>query len=264
MWFDGQAKQFDEWAGLEPSMGHAVVQAVLERTGAIADDLILDVGPGTGTIGVHFATVWCRYLGLDRSRPMLEVFRQKLGRCPGHMLLLVADGDRPWPIGDASVAGVFASRVVHHLHARHFTQEVFRVCRRGGCLLLGRVSRAADALPSRLQRQKGALLAEHGVRSRAGGQAVRQVIEACAARGAAVLEPVAAGRWKRTASARQLLRAWDAKPHFNSSAGAQALSADARRAVVRTLTDWAGSEFGDLDCPQEFAEEYTLEGVVLP
>jgi ubiquinone/menaquinone biosynthesis C-methylase UbiE len=264
MWFDGQAKQFDEWAGLDPAMGRAVVRAVLEQTGASADDLILDVGPGTGAIGLYFAAAACRYLGLDRSRHMLEVFRHKLTPCPGHLLLLVADGDRPWPIGDGSAAGVFASRVVHHLQARHFVQEVFRVCRRGGCLLLGRVSREADALPTRLQRQKRALLAEHGVRSRAGGQAVRQVIEACAARGATVLEPLSAARWTRTVSPRQVISAWDAKPQFESSAGGAGLTADARTAVVTTLTDWAVREFGGLDRPEQFVEEYTLERVRLP
>src|SRR5262245_27498120 len=169
MWFDGQAEQFDDRAGLEPSMGRAVAQAVLERSGAGADDLVLDIGPGTGALGLHFAALPCRYLDLDRSARMLEVFRRKLGPSPA-LPVLLADGDRPWPIRDRAAAVVFASRVVHHLQARHFVREVFRACRPGGCLLLGRVTREPDSLPSRLQRQKRALLAEHGLRTRGGGE----------------------------------------------------------------------------------------------
>ncbi len=264
MWFDGQANQFDDWAGLEPSTGRAVAQAVLEQSGAAADDLVLDMGPGTGAIGFHFAALPCRYLGLERSRRMLDVFRQKLGPCPPHLLLVLADGDRPWPIRDGSAAVVFASRVVHHLQARHFVQQVFRVCRPGGCLLLGRVMREADGLPSRLQRQKRALLSEQGQITRGGGQAARRVLDECTARGATDAGPVTAARWTRTATARQFLTAWEEKPRLDNSAGGEDLSAEGRAAIVKALTDWATSEFGDLDRPQEFVEEYTLLGVRLP
>ena len=264
MWFDGRAEQFDDWAGLEPSAGQAVAQAVLEQSGAAAGDLVLDIGPGTGAIGVHFAGQRCRYLGLERSRRMLEVFRQKLGPCPPHLLLVLADGDRLWPVGDGTSAVVFASRVVHHLQAGHFVGEVFRVNRPGGCLLLGRVTREPDSLPSRLQRQKRTLLAEHGRHTRGGGQAVRRVLDECTARGATNVGPVTAARWTRIATARQFLAAWQEKPGLDSGTGSEALSAEARDAVVKALADWAANELGDLDRPQEFAEDYTLEGVRLP
>src|SRR5262245_33066409 len=113
MWFDGQAEQFDDSAGLEPAVGRRVAQAILELSGATGDDVILDIGTGTGAVGWHFAGLPNRYLGLDLSRPMLEIFRRKLGQLPPHMLLVQADGDRTWPIGARTVAVVFASRVVH-------------------------------------------------------------------------------------------------------------------------------------------------------
>jgi SAM-dependent methyltransferase len=264
MWFDGQAEQFDDWAGLEPSAGRAVAQAVLDQGGAAADDLVLDVGPGTGAIGCHFSALPCRYLGLERSWRMLDVFRQKLAPCPSCLLFVLADADRPWPVGDGAAAAVFASRVVHHLDARHFVRQVFRVCRPGGYLLLGRVARQPDSLPSRLQRQKRTLLSEQGRRTRGGGQAARRVLDECTARGATGVGPVTAARWARTATARQFLTAWQEKPGMDSGAGGEELSAEGRAAVVKTLTDWAASEFGDLDRPHAFAEEYTLEGVRLP
>ena len=179
MWFDGQAEQFDDCAGLDPPAGRAIARAVVGLSGCAAGDVLLDVGTGTGAVGVYFADLPLRYLGLDRSRPMLEVFRRKLGAAPPHLLLVQADSDRQWPVRDGAVAVVFASRVVHQLDAEHFLREVRRVGRRGGLLLLGRVERPPDSLPSQLQRRKRDLLAEHGVRTRPGRKAVRQMVERC-------------------------------------------------------------------------------------
>ena len=54
-----------------------------------------------------------------------------------------------------------------------------------------------------------------GVHARAGGQAVRQVVDLCRDRGATELGPTVADRWTRAATPRQLLSAWEA----NGAAG---------------------------------------------
>ncbi len=264
MWFDGQAEQFDDVAGLPPDAGRRIAQVIWELGGCTATDAILDVGAGTGVIGLHLATRSSRYLGLDQSVRMLEVFRQKLDPWPQHLLLVQADSDRPWPIGDRALAVVFASRVVHHLVLPHFVTEVQRVCRPGGCLLLGRVVRAADSLPSRLQRRKRALLAEHGIGARMGGQAIQQIVTICGAQGATALSPAIAAQWTRTMTARQLLMAWRGKPRLNSSAAGNNLSSELRDGLLNALNIWALQEFGDLDRPEEFVEEYVLQAVRLP
>lgn len=264
MWFDGQAREFDDHAGLEPLAGQAIVRSVLQRAGIVSDDIILDVGAGTGALGVHFAAQGCRYVGLDFSRRMLDVFQQKLASCPDHAMLLQGDVERPWSIRDGTVALVFASRVVHHLNVGHFVDEAFRVCRPGGYLLLGRVRRRPDSLPSRLQGKKRALLAEHSLGAPAVGQAVRQVVDECAARGATVLNEIPAAQWTRTVTPRQLLTAWEGKPRLESRAGAGTLDGGTRAAVIEALQAWASIEFGNLDRQQEFDEEYALEGVRLP
>jgi SAM-dependent methyltransferase len=201
---------------------------------------------------------------MDLSLPMLEVFRRKAGPLPGNMLLLQADSDRPWPVRDGTLAVVFASRVVHHLSAAHFIREVWRVCQPGGSLLLGRVTRAAESLPSRLQRHKRTLLAEHGLRAGGGGQAVQQLVADCLERGATPLDPARVANWTRTTTARQLLTAWEGKPQLMSRTLGTSLNPEARTAIVTALTDWARQEFGDLDRPEEVEEEYLLQGVRLP
>jgi ubiquinone/menaquinone biosynthesis C-methylase UbiE len=263
MWFDGQAKQFDESAGLDPAVGGRVAQAILDLSGASGDDVILDIGAGTGAIGGHFATLSNRYFGLDLSWQMLEIFQRKLTPPPPNVLLLQTDNDRPWPIGAGTVTVVFASRVVHHLKLQHFIQETQRVCRPGGSLFLGRVTRDADSLPSRLQRYKKALLAEHGFPKTGGEQAVRQVVDACCAMGATALPPAIVARWNRSTTPRQLIAAWESKPHLTSGALSKEMSAEQRTLIVNALTDWVGTDFGDLDRVQEFTQEYTLHGVRL-
>ena len=264
MWFDGQAEQFDDSAGLERGVGRSIALAILELSGFTADDALLDVGAGTGAIGVHFAALSSRYVGLDRSRPMLEIFQRKLTPWPDNMLLVQADSNRRWPICDQALAVVFASRVAHHLQPQHFVREAFRVGRSGGHLLLGQVTRDADSLPSRLQRHKRSLLAEYGVRTRAGWQAIQEITDSCCGGSTRTLPPTIVTHWSRTTTLRRLLASWERKPKLNSSSGGNALDASQRAAVVNTLTTWAQHEFGDLDCPHEFSESYALQAVRLP
>jgi SAM-dependent methyltransferase len=259
MWFDGQAKDFEDSSGFEPAVGRSVAQAVVE--GALGDEVILDIGAGTGTIGRHFAAFPHRYLGQELSRGMLTMFQQSLDPLPRNMLLAEADCDRPWPIADRTVTVVFASRVIHHLNLTHFVEETQRVCRPGGRLLLGRVTRDPESLPSRLQRYKRTLLEEHGLSIGGGEKAVPKVLDACSAMGATALPPATVARWTRSVTPRQLLNAWEGKPQLTSNAAGKGMSADQRAATVNALTGWARAEFGDLDQAHEVAQEYRLQGV---
>ena len=63
--------------------------AIVERAGARADDLVVELGAGTGEIGVHLARLPIRYVGLDGSAAMLEVFRAKAADASPE--LIVAD-----------------------------------------------------------------------------------------------------------------------------------------------------------------------------
>ena len=258
MWFDGQAKEFDESAGLEPGVGRLVAEAIVELSGAAGGDVVLDIGAGTGAIGVHFAALAHPYVALERSRRMLSIFQQKLER---PMLLVEADCDEPWPVAARSVKVVFASRVVHHLNRRHFVEETQRVCGTSGCLLLGKVKRDAESLPNRLKQQKRALLNEQGLSIGSGDESVREVLEAFCAIGATLLPATTVARWTRSTTPREILSAWEGKPQLTSSAVSHGMNAEQRAATVDTLREWTRSEYGDLDQPREFAQEYVLQGV---
>jgi len=261
MWYDGQAREFDESAGLEPGVGRRAAEAIMTLSGATGDDVIVDVGAGTGAIGSHFAASSHRYVGLERSRAMLSVFQRKLEPQPRNLVLIEADCDATWPLGAQSVQVVFASRVIHHLNLRHFVEETQRVCRRGSCVLFGSVRRDAGSLPNRLKQRKRTLLVERGLAIGSGDESVRQVLEACRALGATELPATTVARWTRSATPREILNAWEGKPQLTSSATSREMSAEQRAVTVNTLRDWTRAEYGDLDQPREFTQEYVLRGV---
>jgi ubiquinone/menaquinone biosynthesis C-methylase UbiE len=264
MAFDVQADRFDDYAGLEPAAGLAVARAIIETGCLCPEDVILDIGAGTGAIGRHFAALAIRYLGLDLSRPMLDVFQEKLPAGPGRVYVAQASCNRLWPVGDRAVALVFASRVLHLLEVDHIVPEVVRVCRKTGCLLIGRVERAPGSLSSRLRQQKRKLVAERGLPVEARERCVAQVLDELCQRGAGLIEPRRVAQWSRTRTPRQILSTWAEKPLLSSASRDEQLDSVAREHILRALAQWAQRETGDLDRPESYLEEYIIEGVRLP
>src|SRR5947209_5451722 len=64
--FDAQARSFDARAGLPADAARAVARAVLDLAALGPDDLLVELGAGTGQIGRELAES-VRYVGVDRS-----------------------------------------------------------------------------------------------------------------------------------------------------------------------------------------------------
>lgn len=255
--FDDQAGIYDERAGLDPSVGLAVAAAVVEAAGLHLDERIVEIGAGTGAIGLHLAELAAGYVGLDLSRPMLARFRRKSAEPPA---LLEVDCNQTWPLATAATAVVFASRVVHLLDAAPVVREVLRVCRPGGRFVIGRVNRDEDGIRERLRRQRQALLRQTGVGPRDGAEGTRRFMEQCIAAGGISLGRHTVAAWQGTVSPAEVLAGWAPL----SRMGSVTLDPQRRAAVLDALEAWARLEFGDLDRAQPFGERYTIEVVRLP
>lgn len=257
--FDDQAASFDTTKGLPPAVASRAAAAVVD-VGCRRDPCaVLEIGAGTGEIGLPLAELSDRYVGLDISRPMLEVFQRKVvaragvnGRRPPALVL--ADADHGWPVRSRSVSVVFASRSAHLLAPAHVVAEVLRVCRRGGCFLVGRVERSG--LKSHLRRQREAILRDRGLAPRSGAGRTRALLDAFAANGARPIEKRTVASWTAETTAGKVLAAWEAAPTI----GGLALPADVRTGVLAELRQWATEQLADLDRVDTFAEEYTVEG----
>jgi SAM-dependent methyltransferase len=230
----------------------------MERVNAGADDLVVELGSGTGEIGAHLARLPVRYVGLDSSQAMLDVFRAK--GVLGSSSLIVADCNQSWPLPDGSAAVVFASRVIHLLDPEHITRETVRTSRSAGYLILGRVLRDPDSLKSRLRRRRQELLVEVAITPRQGEEGTRQVIERCLAAGGMSLGRRVVAEWTDATTPAQIIAGWETL----SRMGSVLIDPVTRADILEELRHWGRTEFGDLDRPEAFRERYAIDVVRLP
>jgi ubiquinone/menaquinone biosynthesis C-methylase UbiE len=259
--FDEQAGSFDQRAGLPASVCDAIAKEVVLLAQLGPTDALLEVGAGTGQIGVALCQLPLRYVGFDASAAMLGVFERRCRESGRPASLIHANGNNRWPADDGSIKAVFSSRAIHLLAVEHVVEEVFRVsARNGATLLLGRVQRQKHSLPARFRQEMRALLWQLGYASPEGQQKEREILDACVRRGAAPFEQWLVATWPVQHSAAQVLASWRERSRF---AGLD-VPDDVKENVLSQLTVWAKDAFGSLDAIHSAEEKYVLEGVRLP
>ncbi|MFL6213197.1 MAG: class I SAM-dependent methyltransferase [Blastocatellia bacterium] len=258
--FDCQAASFDQRAGLPVATCRAIARAVIETAQADSDDLIVEVGPGTGSIGQWFDAP-LRYAGMDKSGAMLRQFQAQANRPSPCHLLIRADAGQVWPLADGVARVVFSSRTLHLLDAEHIAAEVFRVAApTGATLIVGRVERERDSLRSRMARAMNDGLRRYGYEGHRGEQRNRLLFEACRRRGGQALEALTVARWKTTATPRQSLDSWRSLKGL----GGVAVAAPIREQILAELERWAEDTFSGLDAAFASEERYTLWPLRIP
>lgn len=256
--FDGQAADFDLRAGLPAAARRRIAAALLELAPA-RSGVILDLGAGTGQIGVHLAGGRSRYLGIDLSGPMLAVFRSKLGAVAG--TLVRADAGRTWPIASGRARLVFLSRAAHLLPPSVLVEETLRVASpEGAVAVFGGVTSEPDSLRVALRKEMRRLLAEHGVEPRRAGAYRRRLTGALAERGGEVLPVETAASWAVVERARDALAAWRAK----SGLAGREVTAEVQESVLCRLEEWIEERYGSLDVARDATERYELAAIRLP
>jgi len=256
--FDEQATRYDARVGLPASVGPAVAAEILACVRLQTDDLVLELGAGTGEIGLHLARLPARYLGIDNSAEMLQQFRDKLG--PDAASLLLADASQSWPLDDQAASVVFASRVIHLLDAEHVARETLRVGRPGGWLLLGSVLRDGDGVKERLRRRRLELLQQAGVGPLRGRERSRRVVAHCRAAGGASMGRRVVAEWSGVTTPAEVIAGWATL----SRMGSVAVDPVRRQEILGELRDWARAELGDLDQPETYQERYAIDCIRLP
>lgn len=249
---------FDGRASLSRDTARAAALAIVDAMALGPGERLLELGPGTGEIGAELLAIAEGYVGIDDSPSMLEQFRARVA--PATPQLFVANADRVWPVDDASVRGVFLSRVVHLLEPKNLLRELARVKHAAGLtLILGRRVRDPDAPAARLRAELHILLEALRYTPRRADRVGARLLDSLVESGAVRLAPSVAARRSLRTSYRIELDAWR---HKGGLAGLT-LPAEVRNLVLDDLERWAEREVGDLEASVDAGEAYAIDGVRL-
>jgi SAM-dependent methyltransferase len=254
--FDAQAPSFETRAGLAAPVRERIARALLDFGPFDPGRLILDVGAGSGDIGLELAQAGAAYLGIDESPAMLSIFRNRASAAGLRPELILADARLPWPVTPRTVGLVFGSRSLHFLDPAHVAAEARAAASpRGAAVVVGRVLRERDGVAARTRRAMRELLRREGYVGRSGSKHSASLLAECVARGATPLAPRAVATWAVRRSVRDSIDAWRSKPGL---AGLQ-LPDDLKARLLDEL-EHVAAESADLGVSVESTEAYVLEG----
>jgi ubiquinone/menaquinone biosynthesis C-methylase UbiE len=129
--FDQAAEYYDRTRSLPPAV---VEQQAAQLDGELRGrGVVLEIGVGTGRVAT---TLDVPVVGLDLSRPMMDVLRTKTTVIP-----LIEGDATQLPLADGSVGGAYAAHVFHLIPTwPDALAELARVVRPGGVILVARAS----------------------------------------------------------------------------------------------------------------------------
>jgi demethylmenaquinone methyltransferase/2-methoxy-6-polyprenyl-1,4-benzoquinol methylase len=247
--FDSVAPTFDRHRALPDGAPEAIRAAVLGAVEA-ASPRLLDLGAGTGRIGLPFVAAGDDYVGVDLSFGMLSEFRRGAADSARAPRLVQADGER-LPFADASFDAIMLIQVFGGMRGwRRLLVETRRVLRRAGVLVLGRTLAPSNGLDARMKARLALLLGEIGApvdrtntRQDAQGWLEQE------ARGTRLV----AATWTARRTPRGFIERHGAGARFST------LPAPVKEEALRRLAAWAKTAFGSLDAASTEPHEFELQ-----
>lgn len=248
--FDAVAPTFDRHRALPAGVPEAVRAAVL-RCAGLMRPRILDLGAGSGRIGLAFVTAGDDYVGVDLSSEMLTEFARRAALHGAAPRLVQANGER-LPFLDAAFDAVLLIQVFGGLHGwQEFIAESRRVLRPSAAIIVGRTEMPRDGVDAQLKQRLAKILEEQGIEQDRTNtrDAVMHWLKANADRH----ESVTAAIW----TARRTPRAFIER--HGSGARFSALPPPVKTQALRKLGAWAEATFGSLDTTSSESHAFALQ-----
>jgi ubiquinone/menaquinone biosynthesis C-methylase UbiE len=134
--FDEWPEAYDRW--FTTPIGSLVrkyeAHLILDLLNPKGNDIILDAGCGTGVFTLDILASGSRMIGLDISLPMLMRAGEKL---KGHPFQMVLADMLNLPFSESSFDKVVSITTLEFIEdAKGVVEELFRVTKRGGCIVL--------------------------------------------------------------------------------------------------------------------------------
>ena len=244
--YDVAAPTFERHRALPDGVAEAIRAAVLGAVDA-SPPRLLDLGAGTGRIGIPFIAARDDYVGVDLSFGMLSEFRR---RAADRARLVQADGER-LPFADGSFDAIMLIQVFGGMRGwRRLLVETRRVLRGAGVLVLGRTVAPPDGLDARMKAKLSLLLGEIG--APADRSNTRQDAQGWLEQQARGTRLVAA-----TWTARRTPRGFIER--HRTGARFSALPAPVKDEAMRRLAAWAATAFGSLDAASAEPHGFELQ-----
>lgn len=257
--FDHIADSFESRSALPEGMPKKIADAVRDYADLQPGDLLVEIGAGTGLIGQWLARLPIRYLGLDSSRPMLDMFEPRL-RGSGTASLRHTDANQRWPVADGSAHAVFGSRCFQLLDIDHLVREANRVGHPDRAVLIEGTFEPGPDSPKVIARTRlRELLRARGLKPRPVQRLLRQVLETAEAQGGSIMPPHTVATWQWAVPPQEVIDNWQQK----GSLGGINPPPDVAAAVMDELVAWVAQTWSDPAKPVMSEETYVLRGVQL-
>jgi ubiquinone/menaquinone biosynthesis C-methylase UbiE len=252
--YDAAAPSFDRHRALPDGVPEAIRAAILASIGASSRPRLLDLGAGTGRIGLPFVAAGDDYVGADLSLGMLREFARRGAADKGRTPRLVHADGRRLPFRDATFDAVMLIRVIGAAQGwRRLVDEARRVLHSPGVLVIGRLTTPPDGLDEQMKQRLASFLDQmkvprYHMKSRGDVQHWLEFNTRSDTR-------LVAAEWDADRTPRAFLNRRRTGARFS------ALPEPIREEALRLLSAWATATFGSLDTV--FSERHAFELRVL-
>lgn len=234
--FDQAAAFYDRTRGFPREAAERGTEAILEAAGKEAR--ILDVGTGSGRISVPLLEHGADLVGIDISRKMMALLRQKFPAAR----LAEADGSRlPFPNGHFDA--VTTCHVMHLVGPwQEALHEYRRVLRAGGVYIDVETELTSGDSPGRqIKSYWKSRVEAYGASTRRPGADDHRELEAALTAMGATIEKVEVARYSRSSAVQEVVEGIANRIHSST----WVVPDDVFAETVRDLRAWTAQEFRD-------------------
>lgn len=249
--FDRAVEYYDQTRAMPPERHRAMIDALVRETGLNENSRVLEVGIGTGRIGMSVAEHIHRLFGIDLSLEMMGVLRRKLADTNLNIRIAQADaGELPFAEETFDVA--YAVHVYHLVAGwQDAMRDARRVIKRGGYFVVSFHKRPDDSPTARIREQLHVLVNARGINTkRPGTHSEEEILGEIQAWGD---EPriVVCSAWTEPEIPEKILEETNRQIFSETWAIPRAVMDEA----MPRVRAWANEIFGDLDKPINVASE---------
>jgi ubiquinone/menaquinone biosynthesis C-methylase UbiE len=249
--FDRAVEYYDQTRAMPPERHRALIDALVRETGIHKSSRVLEIGIGTGRIGMSVAEHVRRLFGIDLSLEMMGVLRRKLADTNVNIDIAQADAGK-LPFGDDTFDVAYAVHVYHLVAGwQNAMRDAWRLVKRGGCFVISFHKREDDSPTARIRKQLREWAEARGVETkRPGTHSEEEILGEIRAWG---IEPriVVCSAWTEPEVPEKILEELDRQIFSETWMIPRAVMDD----VMPRVREWARESYGDLSKPIECAYE---------